>query len=1495
MTRAWIMLLAICTSCPLSAVAEPTPQQAVYWWQDEIRTAAFALSEARTGKVAQWPRMTVPAGSATLPLPTVTGPITPNGKLDEAAWKDATSFPVGPIFDRWRGGPFTLQVSVCRDEKNVYLAVESPRDLTGLGALTAGGELFLIGKQPVHATGKVIELAVSLGGDVTLSFPVETMRRSDGKLPPEASYLGLQRLATEKNSRRPVLWLAPITVRLAPADVVVRLSAAVAGAAQMRLDSEVGQPSKKPVAATLELTAERHPAVYPYTWSAAAAGKSFSMEGFFYLEALEQSVVDAWEIGRRSAALRSTTPEAISLPKQIGALALEVGRAAWDDRNAWRGLYCRLRQLRSRLHLSMLDSPLLFVKRHPYFAGHIYDDYYTWHPGGGIYVLQRPSDPQPQPEVRTLIDPTTNETLGEGVYRDPDVSWEADRLLFANKPGPQEVTSIYEMGIDGSGLRRLTASEEYYDITPAYLPDGRIVFTSTRPKALVPCFNSGVDTLHVMNADGSDIHSISYNNVTEFDPSIMHDGRILYGRWEYVDKTALYMQSLWTMSPDGRMEESLFANNLARPTAVLDARPVPGSNRVVASFTPHNGQAVGAVATIDMRQGKNNLDPVVNFTPEYPVRMDQGLRTGPCDPWPLSENDVIFSNNAVAAHGIIELADAKGHRELVHCDPNISCYAPMLVKPRAKPPVITPQTGKEQSGRFMLANIYEGLPGVEPGTIKQLRVVEETARVSGLPPGGRWWNQAFLISWQGGYIVKNYLGVVPVHEDGSAYFEVRAGRAVYFEALDEEGREIQRMRTFVQAAPGTTRACVGCHEDKRAAPLRPGALPLAMLAPAAKPRPESWGSGFIDYPTMIQPILDEHCVRCHGGEKGIAHGLDFSGGWTWAFNISYETMIKHRMVGFLNCHNGSVHTSALLRPRAIGSGASSLAEILIKKHPEMPRHQRDLILAWMDTNSNYYGTWDYTPYATCNAIMTTRAPLTAAMQAAGCTECHAAGHIGNDWVNLQRPQWSRILRAPMAKSDGGLGVAFCRNRKARTGYRLVDQGVQPPDVLKPGLQPEWDDGGEEHITFASTDDPHYQQILAVIRQARGEALTKPRVDMPGAEVVPGECRMQIPMPVPNSPPKLAAKVRPDHAVELSWQRTADTIGLQYELHRGRKANFAPVEATQIGLTTAGRFVDLLAPEGQQHYAMLVSSGAQRSKPVYTSLSVPKSPPPTAPTNLSARALSGEIALTWDGVEAANLRYDVFRAKAGTQQPVRLNAEPMRALHYADQDVQFGTTYAYLVRALDRRGRQSSLSSVVEAAPLPEIKEPVFVADFAKQPTAVLLDGQSVKGRLHAGATIADGALQLGSTGFATFGHLPEFDLTKAMSVECWVWIDKESPMPVVISCGSFGSTGWFLQRFGAGWRWHVGGISCDGGRPATGRWIHLVGTFNGRQASLYQDGKQVASVECHPNRAAFGGPLVIGQYSAQAEQYQVTGRMKGVKIYRRALKPEEIADVFEHK
>ncbi len=1494
------------------------PEQEHYWWQDEMRQVAAALSMAESGSVARWPRMTVAAGAATLPLPLADSTVTCDGRLDEQAWLHATSFPVGPIFDRWADGPFELRVSVCRDRNRVYVAVDSPRSLAGLGAMTADAELFRLNGRPFRlglpevttanvgmtdAGHHIVEWSAPITSQVKLTFPVEMIRRREGKLPSGLRHLGLDRVVSggaSRDYRKPSLWLEPITISLLPDGMAVQIQSELRrnesseggsgrqSSVDLRMRVTVGGEQEEATHQPMEVIASGG-VVVPFHWQRKGTEKTYFLKGFCYRADAAAAVRSVRRTAQRLTPGSSASDLGASWQREVDRLEQLAGEISPLDVRS-RSLYCQARRLRSDVHRTLLDAPLLLVKRHPYFAGHIYDDYYTWHPGGGIYVVENPSAPIDDHRVRPIIDGETNETLGNGVYRDPDLSWDGRRLVFAYRPNDQSVTSIYGINVDGSKLHRLTKSDEYSDITPAFLPDGRITFTSTRPRALVPCFNSGVDTLHTMNADGSSIHSVSVNNVNEFDPSVLADGRILYGRWEYVDKTALYMQSLWTMLPDGTMEEAWFGNNLARPTAILDARPVPGSSQVVASLTPHNGQAVGAIGMIDATKGKNSLRAISNFTPEYPVEMDQGLRSGPSDPWAISSDDVLISNNAIGAHAIIELVDRFGCRDLIACDPQISCYAPMLVRSRPTPPEVARRVTSDETGEFFLVDVYRGLTGVERGSIKRLRVLEETARTSGIPNGGRWWNQAFLVSWQGAYTVKNVLGTVPVHPDGSARFRVPAGRAVYFEALDAQGREVQRMRTFVQAAPGTTRSCVGCHEDKRTAPQLDH-TPQALLVPAAELEAESWGSGYIDYASMIQPVLDRHCVSCHGGAEGIAAGIDLSGGWTWAFNISYETLIKHRLTGFLNCHNSSTHTSERLPPYTIGSGAAPLADTLMNRCKYLPGADRDLLFAWMDTNSNYYGTWDYSPHATCDAILKLRQPLTRMMSEAGCMNCHQDGFIGNDWVNLQKPEWSRILRAPLAAGEG-LGVAFCRNRKARNGYPLVTQATQPPDVVKPGMQPEWDPSGEVRVSFRSTNDPHYQQILSAILGARAEALATPRIDMPGAEILPGLCRLQQPVNVPDHPAMLKATIDTEERVVLNWQLDAVTIGLEYEVYRGDRSRFSPEPGTYIGLTTAGRFVDCDAPAGEQHYALVAAFGDQRSQPVWATIVVPVPKAPEAPGKLTTESFPGRVRLSWSPPTGSVSRYDVYRTN-DSGNTVCLTREPITSTVYNDARVEPGRRYDYQVRAVSRQGLESEPSPNALAEPRPFEHDPVFEMDLTNGPTGRCLDGTKVVAKLAGKARVVKNTIELGEAGWASFEHVPFFDISTPFSFECWVRIDRESQMPVLMCAGNYQHNGWFLQRFGSGWRWHLAPVSCDGGHPVVGEWTHLAGAYDGEMARLFQDGEQVAAVRCPTAPSPARSPLMLGQYSRRQSVYQVQGALGGVRLYQRILGAEEIAARFQ--
>ena len=1203
-----------------------------------------------------------------------------------------------------------------------------------------------------------------------------------------------------------------------------------------------------------------------------------------------------------------------------------------------------------------LDAPLLFVKRHSYTGIHIYDTFYKWPPGGGgIYVCENPWEPADKWKIRPVIDPSTPGTLGVGVYTHPELSWDAKRLLFCFKGEPNGSTSIYEIGVDGTGLRRLTdptpclpnhkgGGGGIHDITPAYLPDGRIVFTSTRPSGLVPCANSGVNILHVMNADGSDIHPISVNNVNEFDPCILPDGRILHGRWEYVDKNALTQQSLWTIFPDGTHETALFANNMVHPEATLDARPVPEApHLIVSTFAPHNSTPRGSIAIINTHVSKNSPEAIYNF--EHP-RNPTHDRGDSCEPWPISKDIILYSGRPPGSkRNVLMMIDRDGNREVLYGDPEISCHAPMLVKPRPVPQVIASSVDRAKTtGNFLVLDIYQGLAehGVRRGEVTHLRVIEETSRVSPTPGGAM--NQVFLMSGVLAWSAKIFLGVVPVEPDGSALFEAPSGRALYLQALDAEGRMVQSMRTFVQAAPGTTRTCIGCHEHKFSTPtppltplpLREGegggsdlwkgptlTLPspwkgegyLALKRPPSKLRPESWGSGFIDYPSMVQPIFNKHCVSCHGGEKGFAGRLDLTGGWTEYFSISYENLISRRetqvvahLIAGIDCMNGTALFSVPIRPpRFHGSGAAPLADELMGRHKDqrriegLTRAERDLIMAWIDTNGLYHGTWDYTTNGcSAKAWPGIQNALQAQMNAAGCTKCHT--YFDGDWFNLERPELSRILRAPLAAGKDGYGTAMCRNWKVdptrkrifvlRTGYA---HGVTPIERFSaPPPAPVPEDDGKPVISFASTADPHYQAMLAIIQNGRRTVLATPRTDMPGAKLLPGAHRQFIPTPLPDPLPALNATADPDGVVHLSWERSARTIGLTAEIHRGKTPDFAPGKDTLLVETALFRHTDPAAEPGTQHYALLLANPDRQSKPIRASVRVPEPPPPQAPAGLEATPAPGRVYLAWQEVPGTRTRYNVYRAKAGTNDYQRLTPEPTTALRFTDSTAPEGVQQAYVVRAVSARGAESEPSAPATAAPLAEVKDPVFVAAFAENADAALFGGGSVKGTLHGKARVADGTLDLAAGGHVTFGHRPEFDLGQRISIELWANLAAAGQMPVLVSCGHWNQAGWFLQRIGGHWRWHVGGIDCDGGKPEPSKWHHVVGTYDGQTARLYQDGRLVAEKEGAAILARWGGPLHLGQYSGgPGPAYQVTGRIRGLKVYTRALPPHDVAASFK--
>ncbi len=720
------------------------------------------------------------------------------------------------------------------------------------------------------------------------------------------------------------------------------------------------------------------------------------------------------------------------------------------------------------------------------------------------------------------------------------------------------------------------------------------------------------------------------------------------------------------------------------------------------------------------------------------------------------------------------------------------------------------------------------------------------------------------------------------------------------------------MRTFVQAAPGTTRSCIGCHEHKFTASKTTDAFPGILQSAPSQLEPESWGSGFMDYASMVQPILDRRCVRCHGGEEGIAGGMDLSGGWTEHFNISYENLtnrsstqlIAHWISG-IDCMNGTALWSAqIFPPRSHGSGAAPLAEVLVSGHegqiPDLTRPERDLLMAWIDSNGLYYGTWNRTDSGCALACWATmKSALASEMQRAGCLQCHGQNgqltYFENDWVNLETPELSRILRAPLGVAGAGLGLAWCRDRQVtadRQRLHLLWNGyahaVQPPDAFTRHELVRPDRGGQPVTPFAANDDPHYQAMLAIIRDAREAATAVPRVDMPGALVLPGSCRLLLPPELPEARIQLSASVDRDGAVSLDWDNSAQWLGLEFEVHRSDQPSFTPNPQTLVAHTPLSSHVDWEAPAGPQYYGVRAVSGTRVGDVTYANVDIPPPSPPAAPLDLHVVTASGAVRLKWHTPTGYVAGYHVYRTDAETETFTRLTSQPHRQTTFADFQVETGKRYRYLVRSLSRRNVESNPSESVEAAPS-VITEPVFEAPLRESLDATLCSGESTAGHTTGPATLVDGtALDLSQGGHVTYAHDSCFELVQPLTISCCVKFDAPGTMPVVLSCGAWGQEGWFLQSIGGRWRWYVGGINCDGGSPAVGSWIHVVATFDGENARLFENGRLVAQQTGAFNTAIWPGDLFVGQYSGPASAYQVHGLIKDVKIYHRVVGEAEI-------
>ena len=209
----------------------------------------------------------------------------------------------------------------------------------------------------------------------------------------------------------------------------------------------------------------------------------------------------------------------------------------------------------------------------------------------------------------------------KGVLRDPDVSFDGKRVLFSMRRGRADDYHLYEINIDGAGLNQLTFGSMLSDVDPIYLPGGKVLFSSTRDMKYCHCNRHIQPNLFVMDADGANIIQVSRNTLGDFHSSLMPDGRVLYSRWEYVDRHFGPSLGLWTTNPDGTSHLLFMGNNAWTPGFIGDARAIPGTEKVVCIYGSCHDLPWGALVVVNRTKGLDGPGPIEHIWPAEARRL----------------------------------------------------------------------------------------------------------------------------------------------------------------------------------------------------------------------------------------------------------------------------------------------------------------------------------------------------------------------------------------------------------------------------------------------------------------------------------------------------------------------------------------------------------------------------------------------------------------------------------------------------------------------------------------------------------------------------------------------------------------------------------------------------------------------------------------------------------------------------------------------------------
>ena len=352
------------------------------------------------------------------------------------------------------------------------------------------------------------------------------------------------------------------------------------------------------------------------------------------------------------------------------------------------------------------DVAIAYVKRPVSSIGNP-TDAMRFTKGGNLFMRMAAS---PSAEE---INITARVTNGNGDVSDPEVSFDGKRILFSMRPSANKHWELWEYNIESSSLYPLLQSDRFDDVDPAYLPDGRIVFSSNRQERArsLRADNGEPDyqhrdeyerekviNLHIFDPEDDSIKQISFNQSHDRNPTVLLDGRIMFSRWDHVGQRNQF--SIFTTKPDGT---GVFIEYGAHSpgNSFLHPREI-SSGLLLSSLMPlsrtHEG---GAVVVIDLKnftenndpapdgnaspeaQGQTQITPTVNYVSN--AVSPNGRYTSP---YPLGDNSgrilVSYSVSRPQSEtdpltGVESLVESTPHYNLVILDPAEGTQLPVVI------------------------------------------------------------------------------------------------------------------------------------------------------------------------------------------------------------------------------------------------------------------------------------------------------------------------------------------------------------------------------------------------------------------------------------------------------------------------------------------------------------------------------------------------------------------------------------------------------------------------------------------------------------------------------------------------------------------------------------------------------------------------------------------------------------------------------------------------